>query len=162
MVIIKVTNINQIEIIVELASLIWHEHFTPIIGKAQVNYMLEKFQSKEAITQQINTQFNYYLLMKNNKAIGYVGIIIKDHELFLSKFYVLLEQRNKGIGKQVMTYLEQLSIEHGINKITLTVNKNNIDVIRVYKKLGFIKLGVVIQDIGGGFVMDDYKLEKTL
>ena len=37
-----------------LAKNIWTEHYTPIIGLDQVNYMLEKFQSEIAIQNQIN------------------------------------------------------------------------------------------------------------
>jgi RimJ/RimL family protein N-acetyltransferase len=42
------------------------------------------------------------------------------------------------------------------------VNKNNVNSIKVYEKLGFKKTGPVIQDIGNGFVMDDYKMEKDI
>ena len=40
---------KQIQEISNLASVIWHEHFTPIIGIQQVEYMLEKFQSFHAL-----------------------------------------------------------------------------------------------------------------
>ena len=35
----------QIIEVADLANTIWTEHFTPLIGSAQVYYMLEKFQS---------------------------------------------------------------------------------------------------------------------
>ena len=42
------------------------------------------------------------------------------------------------------------------------VNKNNADSIAWYSRMGFRNAGPVIQDIGGGFVMDDFRLEKTI
>ena len=48
-----VTNPDQIKAIVEMAKEIWTEHYTPIIGKDQVDYMLDKFQSNDAISGQI-------------------------------------------------------------------------------------------------------------
>jgi hypothetical protein len=42
------------------------------------------------------------------------------------------------------------------------VNKYNSQPIAVYEKLGFRVVAAVVQDIGGGFVMDDYRMEKTL
>ena len=39
----------QIEQCALLAEAIWREYYTPIIGEAQVAYMLEHFQSAEAI-----------------------------------------------------------------------------------------------------------------
>jgi diamine N-acetyltransferase len=44
----------------------------------------------------------------------------------------------------------------------LTVNKNNTGAISVYEKIGFRNVGSLVQDIGSGFVMDDYAMEKTL
>jgi len=46
--------------------------------------------------------------------------------------------------------------------ITLTVNKHNAGSLEAYRKLGFEKIGPIVQDIGGGFVMDDYILKLTL
>lgn len=44
----------------------------------------------------------------------------------------------------------------------LTVNKNNVKAIRAYEKTGFKNIGSLVQDIGNGFVMDDYKMEQTV
>ena len=44
---------SEIHEIANLAEEIWHQHFTPIIGEAQVNYMVEKFQSYPALREQI-------------------------------------------------------------------------------------------------------------
>lgn len=162
MLIIKVSNEKQIESVVKLAHVIWHEYFTPIIGKAQVDYMLEKFQSKKSISQQIQNGFMYFLIVNNSLPIGYTGIILKDKELFLSKFYIISAERNKGFGKQTIRFIEQLAFAQNVQKVSLTVNKNNLNTIRAYQKMGFINLGSVIQDIGENFVMDDYKMEKKI
>ena len=67
MYITKVSDEKQIELVAALACEIWHEYFTPIIGKSQVEYMLEKFQSKKSIEQQIQNGFIYFLMI--NKKI---------------------------------------------------------------------------------------------
>jgi len=160
MVIEKVSSENQIVIIENLAHEIWNEHFIPIIGKAQVDYMLEKFQSKKVITKQIENGFLYYLIKNNNEAIGYIGVISEDRQLFLSKLYIVLAERGKGYGRKAIEFLEELAIEKNVNKISLTVNRNNLATINMYKKLGFENRGSMVKDIGSGFVMDDYKMEK--
>ncbi len=162
MLITKVADEEQVEIVVELAHTIWHEYFTPIIGKAQVDYMLEKFQSKESIIQQIRSGVVYFLMIHNSESIGYAAIILKDREVFLSKFYIISAERNKGFGKQSMIFLEQLAMGQNAQKISLTVNKNNFNTIQAYQKMGFVNLGSIIQNIGKDFVMDDYKMEKRL
>ena len=125
----KVADEQQVENIVNLADTIWHEYFPPIIGEDQVDYMLQKFQSKESIIQQIEDGVVYFLMINNSAPMGYAAIILKDNELFLSKIYILLSERSKGYGKQTMTFLEQLALGQDIEKISLTVHKNNRNAI---------------------------------
>ena len=162
MLIEKVSDNNQIEIIAGLAFEIWNEHFTPIIGKAQVDYMLEKFQSKKAITEQIKNGFLYFLIENNHDHIGYIGVLTKEKQLFLSKLYIASAERGKGYGRAAIEFLEKLAIEKGLSKISLTVNRNNSATIKTYKKLGFENNGSIVQDIGKDFVMDDYIMEKDV
>lgn len=157
-----VTAKSQTEAIRDLAYEIWHEHYTPIIGKAQVDYMLAKFQSSKAIAEQIDNGSLYFLSEHNNEPIGYMGVNIQGKELFLSKFYVTLANRGKGYGREMVAFLEDLSKDKGLNKISLTVNIHNNDSIKMYEKVGFHICGTAVQDIGNGFVMDDYKMEKRV
>ncbi|MCK5666774.1 MAG: GNAT family N-acetyltransferase [Thiotrichaceae bacterium] len=153
---------NDIKMIERLANIIWNEHFTAIIGKAQVDYMLHKFQSREAIAEQIKQGFLYFLLQKDHKYIGYMGVLAKYDELLLSKLYILCSARQKGYGKKALSFIELLAIKKGINKITLTVNKYNTGTIKIYEKSGFENINSVVKDIGNGFVMDDYNMVKKL
>jgi GNAT superfamily N-acetyltransferase len=162
MLIKSVSDKNQIKSIENLAYEIWHEHYTPIIGKSQVDYMLTVFQSSKAIDEQINDGVIYFLAEHDNRPIGYMSVEIKEQELFLSKFYVLSNERGNGYGRNMIKFIDQLSIEKNLNKISLTVNRNNTDSILIYEQLGFIKCGTVTTDIGNSFVMDDYKMEKRL
>jgi len=156
------SNTNDIKIIEQLANIIWNEHFTAIIGKAQVDYMLHKFQSRESIAEQIKQGFLYFLMQKDHKYIGYMGILANEDELLLSKLYILCSARQKGYGKKALSFIEQLAIKKGINKITLTVNKYNTSTIKIYEKSGFENINSVVKDIGNGFVMDDYIMVKKL
>ncbi len=124
--------------------------------------MVEKFQSKRAISEQIESGYSYYLLKAGGDYVGYTGICPKEDELFLSKLYIRASQRGKGFGREAIEFLDDLAREKGLGRITLTVNKDNTDTIKAYEKLGFANLGVLVQDIGSGFVMDDYKMEKVV
>ena len=160
---VKVRNEKGCLLIEVLAKEIWSEYYTPIIGKNQIAYMLEKFQSKETIINQIkNKQFSYYIIKENNEPVGYIAVQLKKEGLFLSKFYVKSLQRGKGHGRQVMNFIEKLAKEKDLTKILLTVNKNNSNSIKAYERMGFQKVDSVIQDIGCGYVMDDYKMVKSL
>ncbi len=159
---ITVSTENQIEIVESLAREIWTEHYTPIIGRAQVDYMLDRFQSKQAIAEQIKAGVLYFIIKADDEFIGYIAVRPKGRELFLSKIYVKSSRRGKGYGKKAVQFAEKLAKEKGLNKIVLTVNKNNVSSIKAYEKIGFKNVGSLIQDIGNGFVMDDYKMEKRV
>ncbi len=162
---IKVSGRRLIKTVVLLAREIWTEHFTAIIGRGQVDYMLAKFQSAEAISRQIeNEGFLYYLLKEGSgEYVGYAGVVPdkSKRELFLSKLYIKCDKRRRGYAKKAMRFVEDLARQMKIDKITLTVNKNNAIAIEAYRKMGFANIGSIVTDIGGGFVMDDYKMEKS-
>jgi len=88
-----------------LAKEIWTEHYTPIIGSEQVSYMLAKFQSQEAIAQQIKDGYQYFRI-SSLEEYGYLSIQVEDKQLFISKIYVKAAARGRGLGKRLM----QLSI----------------------------------------------------
>ena len=162
MIIKRVTDKGQIDTIENLAYEIWYQHYTPIIGKHQVAYMLEKFQSVEAMTEQIKNGVLYFLILDENIPVGYMSVELLSETLFLSKFYVAEAERGKGYGRKMITYLEALAKEKDLNKISLTVNKYNTGSIKMYEKVGFVISGAVVKDIGEGFIMDDYQMEKRL
>ncbi|MDH4943664.1 GNAT family N-acetyltransferase [Sulfurimonas sp. C5] len=159
----QVTTAQQIDTVTQLANTIWPEHYTPIIGAEQVEYMLKTFHSTDTISDEIKKKgYEYFLIIKDTTPIGYIGSNIEDQELFLSKFYILLPYRNNGFGRISIGFLKQLSRSFELNKITLTVNKNNLDTISAYKKMNFQITAEVCADIGNGYVMDDYKMELTI
>ena len=146
-----------------LSKNIWTEHYTPIIGLDQVNYMLEKFQSEIAIQNQINIDnYKYYLIIYENTAIGYLSIKNNDDALFLSKIYIDKSCRGKGFGKIAINFIEEQAKDLNCQTIYLTVNKYNINSIMAYQKIGFIKTEELFIDIGNGYVMDDFRMEKLI
>ena len=148
--------------IADLATNIWIDHYTPIIGADQVTYMLDKFQSANAIKKQVLEGSEYYLMTYKGNPAGYFCVNGKKDSLFLSKLYVLNECRGKGIGKLAMQYIQRRAEALAYTKITLTVNKYNLNSIKAYEKMGFKKIKALIQDIGNNYIMDDFLLEKKI
>jgi len=162
--IVDVHSSKDIEVVANLAKEIWSEHFTPIIGQAQVSYMLEKFQSREAILQQVENGSIYLLVQHNSQNVGYAGLIpdSKNSSLQLSKFYLRKSVRGQGLARELMYFIETLCKKQKITRIWLTVNRHNTPPIAAYKKMNFITTDEIVQDIGSGYVMDDFIMEKKL
>lgn len=160
----KVETPTQIAEVARLAREIWREHYTPIIGLAQVEYMLGLFQSEAAIAQQLAEGFVYFLAEEQQRHVGYAAIRRdpKARSLFLSKIYVRRSARGHGAGREMLREVVRVAREDRAEKIWLTVNRNNTKSIAWYTRMGFVKTGSVVQEIGGGFVMDDFQMEKRL
>lgn len=161
----RVTSTAQIEAVAALAQEIWNQHFVLIIGQAQVDYMLEKFQSAPAIASQISSGYLYYLIKAEGAAAGYFALAPdpeKEEELQLSKIYVREEYQGRGLGRAALEFIEALCGQMGIRELWLTVNRHNAATIEFYRRHGFATEREMVQDIGGGFVMDDFRMTRTI
>ncbi|NNE39235.1 MAG: GNAT family N-acetyltransferase [Gammaproteobacteria bacterium] len=162
--ILGITNEDDIKDLANLARIIWNEYFPPIIGQLQVDYMVEKFQSEAAITNQLQEGYEYFFICDGNERVGYTGLVPNPDKgaLQISKFYLLKDARGKGHGREVITQISDMAVSSGIDQLYLTVNKYNEGAISAYKKLGFRISGDMVLDIDGGFKMDDYEMTMLL
>jgi len=155
---------HDIDTVSTLARKTWTHHYTPIIGAAQVEYMLNKFQNSPAIDAQISDGYEYYLAKLYNKYVGYTAVVpdAENNKMMISKIYTLTEVQGEGVGGQLLSFIEDKCNKENISTLWLTVNKNNTRAIAWYKRRGFnIKEDIKV-DIGGGFYMDDYVMEKNV
>ena len=161
---VKVETDEQIKELCELAKKIWNEYSICFINQEQIDYMLEKFQSEDAVKNQINFQrYQYFFLEEDGENFGYFALQPQKDSLFLSKIYIDKEHRGKGyVRKAFNNAIVEIAKEKELPKITLTVNKYNLPSIAVYEKLGFLRTKSVETDIGNGYIMDDYIYEFEL
>ena len=157
----RVETVQQIQAVAALAREIWTRHYTPLIGSEQVEYMLEKFQSVEAITRQLETESFEYVLVADSGYAAWVPDLEKK-SLFLSKIYVSEERRGIGLGRALLALAEQRARDLGCTELWLTVNRHNADTIAFYERMGLCKTNSLIQDIGHGYVMDDWRMAKSI
>jgi GNAT superfamily N-acetyltransferase len=170
---VPVTTPQQLDAVAALAHEIWYEYYVPLIGHAQVDYMVSRFQSSEAMAQQLREDYEYFLIQRDmvrhgpadgqDRPIGYCSVQPQPAEssLFLSKLYLLRDARGAGTGRECMEFIEQLARRRGLTLIWLTVNKGN-PAVKAYERLGFRIAADLVMDIGAGFFMDDYRMEKSL
>ena len=138
-----------------LATDILSEHYNPILGKAQNDYMLEKFQSADAIGHQLESGYQYYFVRVEDRNIGFLAFYPRGEAMYLSKLYLLKGERGKGYSRQMIDFVVGKAREASLGSIELNVNKHN-DAILAYESLGFRKVRAEKNDIGSGYFMDDY------
>ena len=138
-----------------MATGILREHYDPILGKAQNDYMLEKFQSVDAVGHQLESGYQYYFVRAEERNIGFLAFYPRGEAMYLSKLYLLKDERGKGYSRQMIDFVVDKARAASLGSIELNVNKHN-DAILAYESLGFQRVRAEKNDIGGGYFMDDY------
>lgn len=146
---------NGINRMSQMATKIVREHFDPIIGKAQNDYMIQKFQTPGAIKEQLEHGCQYYFVSDEGRGIGFLAFYPKESAMYLSKLYLYKEERGKGYARNMLDFVIKHARNAGLLSVELNVNRNN-SAIHAYEKLGFKVIRTEKNDIGAGFFMDDY------
>ena len=160
----RVSTDEDIAAVAALADVIWREHFIPIIGEPQVEYMLDKFQSPPVIASQLSAGAVYYLALVEEQPAGYIGLIPDrpNSSMMISKLYVKRDTRGAGLGGRLLELVENQCASQSIDTIWLTVNRFNHGPVAWYRNRGFVVIDEVRKDIGHGFYMDDFIMQKKL
>lgn len=147
---------------VKVAETVWREANISFCSAEQVEYMIERFQSFEAVQGQLLQGYRYFVFEENGDIVAYFGVQPQGERLFLSKFYILKEYRGQGLFSAGLDVMKRLCREGEMRAIYLTVNRNNRHAYEVYLKKNFKVIEEAVADIGYGFVMDDYIMQLDL
>ena len=138
-----------------LAKLIWKEYYEPLLADGQTDYMIGLFLTPGAIGEQLLEGKRWYFVRFGGEDIGFMCFYPQDGCLYLSKFYLRADMRGRGFAHQIVGFVREAAKEYGKNAVELNVNKYNITTA-IYEKLGFVRIRSEVNDIGNGYVMDDY------
>ncbi len=153
---VPVTSPRDIEKVSALAQMIWYEYFPSIIGQSDTDYLVKKLQTPFAIADQIAEGYQYFFITENGQLIGYVSVIVKEEDLYLSKLYLAKNFRGSRRSSQALELLTTYCCENGLSGISLNCNKNNVDSWAIYEHWGFVRVGSEKISMGEGHYMDDY------
>jgi ribosomal protein S18 acetylase RimI-like enzyme len=148
-----------------LAAEIWRHHYADIISTAQIEYMLKQRYNPQVLGEELRRNDMWWdQLLVNDRMTGFACCFLTGNagEMKLDKLYVHHDHQRKGYGAMLLEHALGVAHEHDCATLMLAVNKYNRNAIAAYKKYGFRIAESVVKDIGGGFVMDDYIMIKSL
>lgn len=160
---IKKISIQDLNIIRNLALEIWPICYKNILQTDQIEFMLQKFYAVESLENLFKKNHDFIIIYQNQVAVGFASFELNAlrQKTKLHKIYVLPQNWGNNCGFNLLKWIENESKLNNQTHVFLNVNKNN-NAIGFYQKNNFeIILEEVIQ-IGNGFVMDDYVMEKVL
>ncbi|MDE1175905.1 MAG: GNAT family N-acetyltransferase [Edaphobacter sp.] len=151
--------------LISIGRRIWQEHYVPIIGQAQVDYMTAQRFTTDYLSRYLDATDKWLLLLElENETVGYCSYSLGPaaDELKLEQLYLLPTHHGQGLGRLMLHHIQQQALQFDRPVLWLTVNKHNAASIAVYNKSGFTVREEAVFDIGNGYVMDDYVMEKRL
>ncbi|EIA08006.1 GNAT family N-acetyltransferase [Flavobacterium frigoris] len=165
MITVSIASANDYKIIQEIAYQTWPETYGAILSKEQLEFMLDAFYSVSALNDNVVSKGHHFLLAKEDDVVlgfaSYEHNYQRNNRTRIHKIYVLPKTQGKGIGNTLISHIEKLGIENKSTALSLNVNRFN-SAYTFYQKKGFVVIEEVNIEIGHGYLMEDYVMEKQL
>jgi N-acetylglutamate synthase-like GNAT family acetyltransferase len=160
---IKKAGTGDIPLIRELTFRVWPQTYESILSPEQIDYMLEMMYSEASLEKQMTQDgCQFIIVYENGNPVGFASYSEEEAQRWkLNKIYVLQNQQGKGTGKHVINYIIEEIKNQNANSLFLQVNRYN-NAKAFYEKLGFIEIDFINLDIGNGYFMNDYVMEKKV
>ncbi len=103
---------------------------------------------------------NVAVARQGRRVLGFGIMQYGDQHAHLALLAVELDQRQRGVGAQLLAWLEHCARVAGLQRIRLEARRDNAGALAFYEGQGYRRTG-----IAGGYylgVLDAVRLEKTL
>ncbi len=161
---IRTADVEDIPAIRAIALATWPVAYGDILSPRQLAYMLDLMYSTMTLRRQMDEGHRFLVAEDNDRVLGFAGM---EHHLRggrhtrLHKLYVLPEAQGTGSGRKLLSEVEKAARVAGDDVVELNVNKFN-PALTFYLHHGYVQVRAEVIDIGEGFVMDDFVLERSV
>jgi RsiW-degrading membrane proteinase PrsW (M82 family)/ribosomal protein S18 acetylase RimI-like enzyme len=151
---------KDIPLIRDLTMKIWPQTYSTILSATQIDYMLDMMYSEASLQKQMKENHEFIIVNDGIEPVGFASFSLLEPGVYkLHKIYVMPQNQGKGTGKFVINEILKAIILKGGKALQLNVNRNN-RAKEFYEKLGFVVIREEDNDIGNGYLMNDYVMEK--
>ena len=161
---IRQADLDDINTIGFLAQQIWPHAYGAILSKEQLGYMLHLIYNPAALKDQMLKQHHHFLVAElDEEPVGFASFSPAPEKgvYKLHKLYVRTDIQGRGLGKALINAVLEEIQPRQAQALLLNVNRHN-NARNFYEKLGFRIIKEENIDIGSGYFMNDYVMEKKL
>jgi diamine N-acetyltransferase len=154
---------QAVDAVSTLARIVWQATYPPLISQAQIDAMLDDRYAAARIRSQLDDpQHGWWIAQRQQDLVGFAHAALDGTAGKLDKLYVHPDAQRQGIGARLVQTIEGWMRPQQVHRLWLQVNRGNAQAIAAYRKYGFHIVESRVFDVGNGFVMDDYVMEKPL
>lgn len=153
---------SQLPIINKLANQIWWHTYSNFISVQQISFMLNDMYSPASLQKQLESNHIFKLAKYKSKYCGFASYSkFDDGDVYkIQKLYLHQNVQGLGLGKILLTSIENELAVLGATQIQLNVNREN-KTYYFYLKMGYQILNSV--DIPyHNFTLNDFVMYKQL
>lgn len=161
--VVEVTK-EDIFIIKSLSDRIWPPTFQNILTQEQIAYMMDMMYSTSSLEKQMADGHHYILIREDKEYLGYLSYELNYKNSNITKvhkIYVLPSLQGRGIGRFFIDAVAEIARKNRNTELSLNVNRFN-KALDFYKRIGFEVMYSEDVDIGNGFLMEDYVMNKKI
>ena len=161
---IKRASNSDLQIIHEMAEVVFRETYKTILSPEQMEYMMDWMYSLPNLGKQVAQGHTYYIAWKGDDPQGYVSVRKDSMDTdgtevwHLEKIYVMPSAQGTGLGQKLLETAKRHVRDNKSTakaRIELNVNRNN-PAVGFYKHQGLTILRQGDFPIGNGYYMNDY------
>jgi len=159
---LRKATVEDIPLIREMSFQIWPATYSEILTPEQMKYMLDLLYSPHSLLDQMAQQHEFIIVQQDKTPVGFASFSLVEPGIYkLHKLYMLPVTQGKGAGKYVINEILSRVKEKGARSLILNVNRHN-KAKDFYERMGFAILKEEDVDIGNGYFMNDYIMQKKI
>ena len=148
-----------------LAEIVWPVTYGTILSKEQLDFMFEMMYSVGSLQEQAtNKKHHFIIVYEDTIPLGFASFEFnceQSGKTKVHKIYIVPNLQGKGIGRTLIEYISVEALNNNNDSIYLNVNRYNV-AKTFYERIGLSITKEEDIDIGNGYLMEDYVMEKSL
>lgn len=142
-----------------LANRIFGQHFSQLMPRPQIDYILDTYNSFNTINERITTGgYRYYNIVCDSRPAGFFAFVPRLGEAVeITEIGVIKKQRGKGCCKKALGFIVSKAKEGGARTVKIKIDKKNETALNAFKALGMQEIGEEQTKL-----MGDFFIEQTI